>query len=121
MAREDTFDHVRRHLEGLTDEQLEQRFWGLTQQIVDPLVDMAAKHTSPSVERSVLMRMGLDSQTCVAIVAECEKRRLLGHGAGHVVLHCMTAWECDATTAAAKLAAGEGWDTVEAKWGGAAR
>jgi len=121
MARDDTFHHVRRHLEGLSDEQLEKRFWALTQQIVDPLVAMAGTHTSPSVERSVLMRMGLDSQTCVAIVAECEKRHLLGHGAGHVVLHCMTEWGVEAPTAAAKLAAGEGWDTVEAKWGGTAR
>jgi len=121
MAREDTFDHVRRHLEGLTDEQLHQRFWGLTQQIIDPLVAMAATHTSPSVERSVLMRMGIDSRTCMAVVAECETRGLLGHGAGHVVLVCMQEWGVEAPAAAARLATGEGWDIVSAKWGGASR
>ena len=121
MARDDTFHHVRRHLEGLTDEQLHQRFWGLTQQIIDPLVAMAATHTSPSVERSVLMRMGIDSRTCMAVVAECETRGLLGHGAGHVVLVCMQEWSVDAPAAAARLAAGEGWDIVSAKWGGVAR
>ena len=118
MARDDTFRHVRRHLDGLSDEQLEARFWDLTQQIVDPLVALAAGHTSPSIERSVLMRMGVDSVTCMAVVAESEKRGLLGHGAGHVVYVCMKAWGCDPPEAAARLAAGEGWDgPVAAKWG----
>jgi D-ornithine 4,5-aminomutase subunit alpha len=117
VAREDTFKEVRAHLADLTDEQLEARFWGLTQQVVDPLVELARTHTSPSIERSVLMRMGLDSRTCVAVVAECETRRLLGHGAGHVVLVCMRAWGCDAPEAGRRLAAGESWDVVEAKWG----
>jgi hypothetical protein len=64
------------------------------------------------------MRMGIDTPTCVAIVAECEKRGLLGHGAGHVVLVCMQAWDVDPPAAARRLADGEGWDTVVAqKWG----
>ena len=50
------------------------------------MVELARTHTSPSIERSVLMRMGVDSPTCMAVVGECEKRGLLGHGAGHVVL-----------------------------------
>lgn len=119
MAREDTFRDAREHLQGLSDEALEARFWELSQQCVDPLVELARTHTSPSIERSVLMRMGIDSRTCMAVVGECEKRGLLGHGAGHVVLVCMQAWSCDARTAAAKLATGEGWETPAAKWGGA--
>jgi D-ornithine 4,5-aminomutase subunit alpha len=119
VARDDTFKDVREHLADLTDEQLESRFWDLTGRVVDPLVDLARTHTSPSIERSVLMRMGIDSRTCGAVVAECEKRRLLGHGAGHVVLVCMRAWDRDATEVCRRLAAGEGWDVVEAKWGGA--
>ena len=119
MARDDTFRHVRRHLDALSDAQLEARFWELTQQIVDPLVALAASHTSPSIERSVLMRMGVDSQACAAVVAECEKRALLGHGAGHVVLVCSQEWGCDVAEAARRLAAGDGWETVDAKWGGA--
>jgi hypothetical protein len=63
------------------------------------------------------MRMGIDSVTCKAVVAECETRGLLGHGAGHVVLVCMQAWGVDALEAARRLAAGEGWDLAEAKWG----
>lgn len=119
MAREDTFREARSHLAELSDEQLEARFWELAQQVVDPLVELARTHTSPSIERSVLMRMGVDSRTCMAVVTECEKRRLLAHGAGNVVLHCSTEWGCDAPSAAARLAAGDGWDTVESKWGGA--
>lgn len=119
MAREDTFKEARAHLQELTDEQLEGRFWELAQQIVDPLVELARTHTSPSIERSVLMRMGVDSTTCTAVVAECEKRGLLAHGAGGVVLHCMTEWSCDAPAAATRLAAGDGWDVVAATWGGA--
>ncbi len=120
MAREDTYLEIRGHLEGLSDEQLEARFWELTQEIVDPLVDLARTHTSPSIERSVLMRMGVDSPTAMAVAGECETRGLLGHGAGHVVLHCATTWSCDVRQAARRLADGDGWDTVVAKWGGVA-
>jgi len=121
MVREDTFEHAHQYLAGLTDEELKMRFWQLTQEIVDPLVDLARTHTSPSIERSVLMRMGIDSPTCGAVVIECETRGLLGHGAGHVVFVVMQALELDAPTAAARLAEGDraAWDVVDAKWGGA--
>jgi len=119
MAREDTFAEARKHLGGLTDAELEARFWELSRACVDPMVELARTHTSPSIERSVLMRMGIDSLTCKAVVAECETRGLLGHGAGHVVLVVMQSWGVDAPAAAARLAAGEGWDSIEAKWGGA--
>lgn len=117
MVRPDTFREVREHLAGLTDAELEARFWDLAREAVAPLVELARTHTSPSIERSVLMRMGIDSVTCKAVVAECEARGLLGHGAGHVVLVCMQTWGVDAPEAARRLAAGEGWDLAEAKWG----
>ncbi len=115
--RDDTYLQDRGHLAGLTDEQLEARFWALAGEIVEPLVELARTHTSPSIERSVLMRMGLDSRTCMAVVAECETRGLLGHGAGQVVLQCSATWSCPVPEAARKLAAGEGWETVEETWG----
>lgn len=118
MVRPDTYGEVRKHLAGLDDVQLEARFWELSQRCVDPLVELARTHTSPSIERSVLMRMGVDSRTCMAVVAECGKRGLLGHGAGHVVWVCMRAWDSSAPEAAERLAGGDGWDLVEAKWGG---
>jgi len=116
VAREDTFRVAREHLQGVSEEALETRFWELAKQCVDPLVELARTHTSPSIERSVLMRMGIDSRTCMAVVGECEKRGLLGHGAGHVLLVCMREWSCDAPTAAARLASGEGWEIPAAKW-----
>ena len=119
MVRPDTFNDVRLHLAGLDDDELGALFWELTDEVVKPLVELARTHTSPSIERSVLMRMGVDSVTCQAVVAECEKRGLLGHGAGHVVLLAMREWGCSAPQAATRLAAGEGWDLAEAKWGGA--
>jgi D-ornithine 4,5-aminomutase subunit alpha len=117
MPQEDTYLARREHLAGLTDEQLKARFWELTQQIVDPLVELARTHTSPSIERSVLMRMGIDSPTCMAVVNEIDKRGLLGHGAGHVVWCCADAWGTDVRAAAARLAGGDGWELAEAKWG----
>jgi D-ornithine 4,5-aminomutase subunit alpha len=119
MVRPDTYRQVREHLDGLSDDELRERFWELADEVVAPLVELARTHTSPSIERSVLMRMGIDSRTCLAVVAGCEERDLLGHGAGHVVLGCMREWDCDASTAAERLAAGEGWEIAEARWGGA--
>jgi D-ornithine 4,5-aminomutase subunit alpha len=118
MAREDTFAEARKHLEGLSDAELEARFWTLARQCVDPMVELARTHTSPSIERSVLMRMGIDSVTCKAVVAECEVRGLLGHGAGQVVLRAMREWGVDAPTAARRLAEGQGWELAEGMWGG---
>ena len=120
MARADTYLQIRGHLAALTDEELEARFWELAQQVVDPLVELARTHTSPSIERSVLMRMGADSPTCMAVVGECEKRGLLGHGCGAVVLCCAREWDVPVAEAARRLAAGEGWDVALAKWGGTA-
>lgn len=119
MVRPDTFRDVRGHLDALSDEALHERFWELSEEVVRPLVELARTHTSPSIERSVLMRMGIDSLTCQAVVAGCETRGLLGHGAGHVVLVCMRAWDCDAPSAARRLAEGFGWDVAEAHWAGA--
>lgn len=118
MVRPDTFREVRAHLDELDDAALEARFWELSREVVTPLVDLARTHTTPSIERSVLMRMGVDSLSAQAVVAECVKRGFLGHGAGHVLLVAMEALGSDAPGAASSLADGEGWDAVEAKWGG---
>ena len=117
MVREDNFEEVRQHLSELTDEELEARFWELSREVVAPLVDLARTHTSPSIERSVLMRMGLDSVTCSAVVAECEKHGMLSHGAGHIVWRASQKWFCTVPEAAGRLGEGSGWDEVAAWWG----
>ncbi|MEZ5126734.1 MAG: D-ornithine 4,5-aminomutase subunit OraE, partial [Thermoleophilia bacterium] len=116
--RDDTYLEEHLHLVSLSDAELEARFWELAGEIVAPLVELGRTHTSPSVERSVLMRMGCDSLVCAAVAAECDRRGLLGHGAGHVVLSCAAEWGVPVVAAAKRLAAGEGWDTVAARWGG---
>ena len=85
IKREDDFQTRHEHLKNLNDEELKARFWALTGQLVDPLIALAKENTSPSIERSVLLRMGFSSLEAKAIVDGCMERGLLGHGAGNVV------------------------------------
>lgn len=73
-------------LRGLSDEELYTRFWDLSHAMMRPVVDLARTHTSPSLERSVLLRMGIDSLSCHGVVDAIADAGLLGKGAGHVVL-----------------------------------
>lgn len=73
-------------LHKLSDEELKNRFWDLCNKIVEPMVEYGQKYTSPSIERSVLLRMGIDSLTTQAVVKKINEAGLLGKGAGHVVL-----------------------------------
>lgn len=73
-------------LHKLSDEELKNRFWKLCNKIVEPMVEYGQKYTSPSIERSVLLRMGIDSLTTQAVVKKINEAGLLGKGAGHVVL-----------------------------------
>lgn len=84
--RPDDFETRRAHLRGLSDQELHARFWSLVDQIVAPLVDEARRHTTPSIERSVLMRMGFSSSESKGLVARMSERGLLGRGAGRLVL-----------------------------------
>ncbi|MFP4200148.1 MAG: ornithine aminomutase subunit alpha [Clostridia bacterium] len=116
-SREDDFPSRREHLEDLTDEQLARRFWELAREVVDPLVDLAREHTSPSIERSVLLRMGFSSVEAGHLVRDIADRELLGKGAGHVVLRAARALDVDVRTAGLELIEGRGWDTVEDAFG----
>ena len=80
------FEARREALGKLTDEELKARFWELTNRVVEPIVDLARSHTSPSIERSVLLRMGIDSVSSQGVVKRIHDAGLLGKGAGHVVL-----------------------------------
>ncbi|MBV1821571.1 ornithine aminomutase subunit alpha [Anaerosalibacter bizertensis] len=120
MKREDDFQTRRKHLADLTEEQLEERFWKLAEEIVDPLVDLAYKNTSPSIERSVLMRMGFSSIECSAIVDGAIERGLLGKGAGHLVYRLAKEKDMPIREAGLKLAEGEMWEDVVAIFKGGA-
>ncbi|HWQ09607.1 MAG TPA: D-ornithine 4,5-aminomutase subunit OraS [Holophaga sp.] len=80
------FEKRREELKRMNDEQLKERFWQLCNQVVEPIVELATTHTSPSIERAVLLRMGIDSVTTHGVVERIHEAGLLGKGAGHVVL-----------------------------------
>ncbi len=97
------FEARQKELHKLSDEELKERFWQLCSQVVDPIVDLAKTHTSPSIERSVLLRMGIDSITAHGVVDRILEAGLLGKGAGHVVLKVSQKIGTDIRAAAAAI------------------
>ena len=114
MKRADDFEQRRAHIANLSDEELYNRFWELTAQVVDPLLELGKKNTTPSVERAVLLRMGVSSLDTQKIVEGCMDKGLMGKGAGHVVYKLAKAKGIEIKEAAAMLAAGEAWDEAAA-------
>jgi D-ornithine 4,5-aminomutase subunit alpha len=112
MKRTDDFNERRRHLANLTEAQLEERFWKLAEEIVEPLVELAEKNTSPSIERSVLLRMGFSSIEAQSIVNGAIDRGLLGKGAGHIVYKLAKEKDMEIREAGLKLVEGEMWDDI---------
>ncbi|MEG0157039.1 MAG: ornithine aminomutase subunit alpha [Anaerovoracaceae bacterium] len=112
MKRADDFLQRRAHIAELSDEELYERFWMLTTQVVQPMLDLGKKNTTPSVERSVLLRMGISSLEAKPIVEGCMDRGLMGKGAGHVVYKLSKAKGISIREAGQLLASGEGWDQV---------
>ena len=110
--RADDFEQRRAHLRALSDAELHERFWQLVERIVAPLIDEARTHTTPSIERSVLLRMGCSSVEAQALVARMSKRGLLGHGAGRLLLELANAKGLTPPEAAAELIAGRYWDEL---------
>jgi D-ornithine 4,5-aminomutase subunit alpha len=97
------FEERQKELHQLSDEQLKDRFWLLCNKLVNPIVDLARTHTSPSIERSVLLRMGIDSLTAHAVVDRILEAGLLSKGAGHVVLKLSQKTGIDVRDAAASI------------------
>ncbi len=104
QAREARFEQVRAELATMDDEALKARFWELARKVMEPVVELARTHTSPSIERSVLLRMGIDSVTTHAVVENVLTAGLLGKGAGHVVLRLSQRDGLDIRAAAAAIA-----------------
>ena len=110
MERKDDFEERRKHLAHLSEEELEARFWELAEKVVDPLIDLAKKNTTPSIERSVLLRMGFSSVETMGIVEGALDRGLIGHGAGHIVYRMAKDNNLTIREAGLKLLDGELWD-----------
>ena len=85
MARKDDFEERRLHLKGMDDEALFDYFWELAGKVVSPMLKAGKIYTTPSVERSVLLRMGFSSIEAKPIIDSLIERNLLGHGAGNTV------------------------------------
>lgn len=83
--RLDDFQDRRSHLANLSDEELKQRFWQLADEIVTPMLELGKKNTTPSIERSVLLRMGFSSMEAKEIIEGVMEHGLISKGAGHVV------------------------------------
>jgi D-ornithine 4,5-aminomutase subunit alpha len=115
MKRTDDFEERRKHIANLTDEELYQKFWSLTDRVVSPLIELGRNNTTPSIERSVLLRMGISSLDTKAIVEGCMDRGLMGKGAGHVVYRLSKVRGISVQEAGGLLAKGQGWDEVT-KW-----
>lgn len=97
------FEARRAELEQLSDEQLKERFWELSYQLMTPVVELAKTHTSPSIERAVLLRMGIDSVSSHGIVDKVHEAGLLGKGAGQAVLKVAQKYELDVRAAGQKI------------------
>jgi len=99
------YNQRRDELKKMTDDQLKTRFWELCNKVVEPMIDLARHHTSPSIERAVLLRMGIDSVTAKGVVERVTEAGLLGKGAGNCVLRVSEKTKADIPAAAKAIAA----------------
>ena len=113
MKRADDYQQRRAHLANLTDEELYERFWKLANEIVDPLLELGKKNTTPSVERSILLRMGFSSLEVKPIVEGVMNKGLMGKGAGNVVWRLSKKLGCSVREAGLLLAGGKRGDGVD--------
>lgn len=113
MKRADDYEQRRQHVANLTDEELEKRFWDLAEQVVDPLLELGKKNTTPSVERSILLRMGFSSIEVKPIVEGVMNKGLMGKGAGNVVWRLSKKLGISVREAGVALAEGKYWDDVD--------
>jgi D-ornithine 4,5-aminomutase subunit alpha len=110
--RTDDFSSRRAHLRPLSDEELHVYFWSLADKLVAPLIAEARTHTSPSIERSVLLRMGFSSVEAKSLVDRMGERGLLGHGAGRQLFELAKALGVSVREAGTAVLAGQHWEKL---------
>ncbi len=112
LERKDDFLIRRKHLEGVSDQALKEKFWKLAEEIVDPMIKLGKTHTTPSIERSVLIRMGFSSLEAKPLVEMTVDRGLIGKGSGHIVYVVSKEKNMSIREAGLALIEGEHWDFV---------
>ena len=112
VERPDDFESRRAHLKKLTDEELHDYFWSLARRIVEPLVEESRTQTTPSIERSVLLRMGFSSVEAKALVKRLGESGLLEQGAGRLILELALKKKIPIREAGAVLVQGRYWDEL---------
>ena len=112
VSRPDDFESRRGHLRAMTDDQLHRHFWSLVAQITAPLIEEARSHTTPSIERSVLLRMGFSSVEAKALVLGFAERGLLAHGVGHLILELAKHRGVSVRQAGEILLEGRDWEVL---------
>lgn len=114
LKRDDDFQVRRKHLAEMSEEELKQRFWDLAEKAVDPLLDLAKTHTTPAVERSVLLRMGFSSLEAKPLVEGVIDRGLMGKGAGNVIYRVAQAKNMPIRETGLEMLEGKHWDEAVA-------
>lgn len=112
------FEIEKQKLEKLSDEELNKLFWEKAEEIVNPLIELAKTHTSPSIERSVLLRMGFNSLEAKTIVEGIFERELLGKGAGNILLTMSKKAQKDYLTYGKEMVQGSHWEEIEKTYKG---
>jgi len=110
LKRDDDYLIRSKHLKSLTEEELKTKFWELSEEIVSPMLELAKTHTSPSIERSVLLRMGFSSLEAQPLVNGVIDRGLIGHGVGNVVYRVSNEMKISIRQAGLDLIEGKHWD-----------
>ncbi|MDK2584749.1 ornithine aminomutase subunit alpha [Romboutsia sedimentorum] len=110
--RLDDFEDRRAHLANLSDEELKAKFWALAGELIDPMLELGKKNTTPSIERSVLLRMGFSSLEAKEILTGVMENNLISKGAGHVVYKLSKSKNIDVREAGLMLVNGKCWDEV---------
>lgn len=113
LKREDDYNTRREHIKDLSDIELKKYFWELIEKTIDPLIDMARTHTSPSIERSVLLRMGFSSLEAKPLVEMAIDRELIGKGVGHLVYKASKENNVAIRDAGLAMLDGKLWDTLK--------
>jgi D-ornithine 4,5-aminomutase subunit alpha len=110
--RPDDFETRRAALREISEAELRERFWSLAGRVVAPLVEEARTHTTPAIERSVLLRMGFTGAEAKALVVRLHERGLLGRGAGALVLELAQRHGLTPRDAGLALLEGRHWEEL---------